>query len=371
MVTELPVADGSRVNDPLAVWEGGGIRVSGHALPEVLAVVPVSALALGGGLQPMAGRWVRHGGAALFTPRFPVVAGSGYAVVGRVDARQPWIELARLDRPSVRLERRTVVDRIDPGGSEVPANLLRFSVTFSDAMEEGSAAGHLSLLDAEGVELPGALLGMPPELWDRERRRLTVLLEPGRIKRGLQPNVQAGPPLEEGDTVTLAVDARLRDVSGAKLLAGVRRTYRVGAPVRSRVDPALWEVRWPASAGDALVVRFDRPLDRALVRRCLIVVDEGGHPVPGEADLDAAATSWTFRPASGVWAPALSAPALSAPALLASSLSVDTRLEDLAGNSVRRVFDRDLSLEGSDDSVAPGTLILRSDGSVRTSSPDV
>ncbi|RFA14974.1 hypothetical protein B7R22_07770 [Subtercola boreus] len=188
----------------------------------------------------------------------------------------------------------------------MPANLLRFSVTFSGAMEEGSAAGRLALLDAEGVELPGVLLGMPPELWDREHRRLTVLLEPGRIKRGLQPNVQAGPPLGEGGAVTLAVDARLRDSSGAELLAGVRRTYRVGAPVRSRVDPALWEVRWPTVAGDALVVRFGRPLDRTLVRRCLVVVDEGGHPVPGDTTLDDDATSWTFTRALGGPAPALS-----------------------------------------------------------------
>ncbi|MDF2442080.1 MAG: hypothetical protein JWR01_283 [Subtercola sp.] len=351
------------MSELLAVWEGGGIRVSGAGLPEMLAAVPVGSLALGAGLVPMAGRWHHDGGVSVFMPRFPALAGAVYAVLGRMDARQPWVELARVGIPAAHLEHSTVVERIDPGAAEVPANLLRFSVTFSDAMEEGSAAGHLSLLGVDGVELPGVLLGMPPELWDRDRRRLTVLLEPGRIKRGLQPNMQAGPPLGEGGTVTVVVDARLRDASGASLAAPARRTYRVGAPVRSRVDPALWEVHWPAAEPGTLAqpatlaplsVRFDRPLDRALVRRCLVVVDEGGHPVPGEATLDAGATLWTFTPA----------PSSSGRGSAALSLRIDSRLEDLAGNSVRRVFDRDLSARADNDSVAPGTVILTPGGQV-------
>ena len=90
------------------------------------------------------------------------------------------------------------VESIDPDVDVLPANALRFAVSFSSEMEEGSAAGRIQLLDRYGSPLPGTLLEMPPELWDRDRRRLTVMLEPGRIKRGLQPHEQAGPPLQEG-----------------------------------------------------------------------------------------------------------------------------------------------------------------------------
>ncbi|MGO4276854.1 hypothetical protein AB4Z22_44685, partial [Paenibacillus sp. TAF58] len=143
----------------------------------------------------------------------------------------------------------------------------------------------------------------------------TVLLEPGRIKRGLQPHVQAGAPLREGITVILTVDPTIRDADGAPLVDGTRRTYRVGPPVRARVDPALWEVSWPQQLSDPLMVRFDRPLDRALVQRCLRVIDATGHPVPGRASLDPDARVWSFAPAASVdgW-----------------SLRIDTRLEDLA-----------------------------------------
>jgi hypothetical protein len=181
---------------------------------------------------------------------------------------------------------------------------------------------------------------MPPELWDRGRRRLTVLLEPGRIKRGLQPNVLAGPPLREGDTVTLVVESGLRDAGGAELVDGARRSYRVGAPIRSRIDPHRWHVRWPESPSSPLVVRFDRPLDRALALRCLRVMDADGHPVPGLATLDDAARVWEFTPGWTV-----------------RSIRVDVRLEDLAGNSVRRVFDRDLEA-AADDGIEDAEVVL-------------
>jgi hypothetical protein len=309
----------------------------------VLAVVPAGALALGPSIVTTAGAWERSGDTARFTPRFAAVPGTEYVVVGRGDdATATWHELAHVRVPEAGLVPSAVVETIDPGIDTVPANLLRFSVTFSSVMEEGSAAGHIQLLDETGTSMPGTLLGMPPELWDRGRRRLTVLLEPGRIKRGLQPHVQAGSPLREGSTVTLVVDPDIRDASGSRLLAGASRTYVVGASIRSRVDPALWEVRWPSSDLNSLVVRFDRPLDRALVRRYVRAVDADGHPMPGATSLDQNALLWEFTPdAAGddlrLW--------------------IDTRLEDLAGNSVRRVFDRDLR-RAADDGIDASEIIV-------------
>ncbi|MGD8166047.1 Ig-like domain-containing protein [Herbiconiux sp. P16] len=337
-----------------AGWDDGTLviraRTGDGTLPAVLAVVPVGALHLGSGLVATAGTWERSDTVARFTPRFAPVAATVFAVVGRADARDEWVELARVSAPGDRAVPRAVVETIDPGGEEVPANLLRFAVTFSAPMGEGSAAGRLHLHDESGTELPGALLAMPPELWDRDRRRLTVLLEPGRIKRGLQPNVQAGPPLREGETVTLVVDAGIRDAAGAPLVAGASRRYRVGPALRSRVDPAAWAVRWPDvgedASGSPLLVRFDRPLDRALVRRYVRLLDGRGHPVPGHFLLNADVTEWMFAPAS-----------VDAADRAAWRLHVDARLEDLAGNSVRRVFDRDLS-DPADDSIDATVIIL-------------
>jgi hypothetical protein len=272
-----------------------------------------------------------------------------YAVIVRRDPRESWQELARVDVPRTSATGTTVAQSIDPGGEWIPANLLRFSVTFSAQMEEGSASGRVHLRDASGEDVPGALFSMTPEFWDRERRRLTILLEPGRIKRGLRPNLLAGPPLVECSTVTLVVDPELRDSTGTELAEGAHRTYRVGPAMRTRVVPARWDIRWPDPGHDQLVVRFDRPLDRALVRRCLRLVDERGHPVAGHSGLDMDASVWTFAPASrvGDW-----------------RLQIDPRLEDLAGNSVRRVFDRDLQRADADDRADASSILINPDGRV-------
>ena len=218
--------------------------------------------------------------------------------------------------PPADLERTTTVLSIDPTVELVPANLLRFSITFSAPMEEGSATGRIRLTDSAGNDIPGTLLDMPPELWNPDRTRLTVLLEPGRIKRGLQPNLQAGPPLAEGDTFTVHVDAQLRDATGAELADAASRTYVVGPAIRTRVDPSRWSITWPS-------IRFDRPMDRAQVSRFIKPT------VAGEAHLDESATMWTFTPATDE----------------PFRIEVDTRLEDLAGNNLNRPFDREIETQ--------------------------
>lgn len=345
-----------------AVWQGGGITVEGSPRPESLAVAPVSALNLGDDLVATAGTWERSEGTVRFTPRFGAVPGTEFAVVellgratggsgaigsGAVSApRSPvarrWREVARVSVPAPQQEPTTVVEAIEPALAEVPANLLRLSIVFSQPMEEGSATGRIHLLDASSDELPGSLLDT--ELWDADRRRLTVLLEPGRIKRGLQPHEQAGAALTEGGSLTVVVDAAVRDATGAPLVAEARRTYRVTAPWRSRVDPTRWLVTWPTAAQDPVSVAFDRPLDRVLSRRYLVPTDATDRRVPGRVVVDAEARSWTFFPA-----------ATAAPV---ESLHVDARLEDLAGNSVRRVFDRDLTSR-ADDSLDATEVVLR------------
>jgi hypothetical protein len=80
---------------------------------------------------------------------------------------------------------------------------------------------------------------------------------------------------------------------------------------------------------EPLEVTFDRPLDHGLVARCLHIEDAAGR-IGGSSTVGHEERSWRFAPA---------APWLDAP----HHLVVDAVLEDVAGNSVQRVFDRDLS----------------------------
>ena len=145
------------------------------------------------------------------------------------------------------------------------------------------------------------------------------------------PHTEAGYPLTPGRSVTLVVHRAFLDASGAPLAAGAERCYTVGPAIRQRLEPRRWRIE-AVHAGTRRPVRaiFDRPIDHALVLRCLTVIDDAGKPVPGHSTLEAGERSWTFTPAS-TWNGS------------AYALLVAPELEDVAGNSVTRVFDRDLT----------------------------
>lgn len=299
------------------------IRVSGTAPGADVQVRPAGAAAAVAGLPPMAGRLVPDGGDLCFVPRFGFADGTAYAVTAGGAA-------ATLRRPRPERPATTQVLAVYPTAAVVPRNLLRCYVWFSAPMSEGCAARHVRLAGDDGTELDGALLPAEYELWDGSRTRLTVLLDPARIKRGLAAHRAAGYPLQAGQPVRLMVGAGFRDAAGAPLRSGAQRRYQVGADERRRVDPAAWALRVPAAGSrEPLRVSFGRPLDHGLLLRCLSVTGPGG-AVRGTARPGPQEQDWQLEP-DEPWA--------AAPHWLA----VDPVLEDLAGNSVSRVFDRNLS----------------------------
>lgn len=252
---------------------------------------------------PMAGTFVVDGQALRFRPCFPFTPGTAYAFLS--PASPPLL----LTRPAAARRASTVVTHIYPTAGQLPVNALRFYVHFSGPMSQGLAGEAIVLRDAgSGQVLPGAVLPMEPELWDQRRTRLTLLLDPARIKRGLIPHTEAGYPLAPGRCVVLVVRDAFVDADGAPLAAGLERRYTVGPAVRQRLEPRDWQIEAQQVATRLPVrVTFDRPVDYALGLRCLTVIDASGNPVPGQSTLGA------------------------------------PELEDVAGNSVTRVFDRDLT----------------------------
>lgn len=320
-------------------------QLSAEQIGRRLAVLPSDLLEDGrrpSGLQPLAGRLSVVGDAVCFAPRFPFVAGTRYALLfepAADDARAGQPEAWQILRPAPDATPVTTVLAIYPSGDELPVNLLKLYLHFSGAMSEGWAVRAVGVRRADdGAPLDGVFLASSTELWDHRHRRLTLLLDPGRIKRGLVPNVKAGYPLQEGVAVVVAVDAAFHDAEDRPLCAGLERRFRVGPPLRSRVEPRAWDISRPrAGTREPLLVTFDRPLDRALLDRCLWVHGQSGAACEGRAVTGASERSWRFEPRSP-WSES------------AYLLLVDPRLEDLAGNSLVRVFDRDLT--SADDAPA-------------------
>jgi hypothetical protein len=306
------------------------IRAPGLPVGTRLQVRPAAAAEFGG-IPAMGGRLVVDGADLCFVPRFGFVDDTSYVVTIDGPTTDATATPVRLHRQGPERAASTDVLGIYPSAASVPRNLLRLYIWFSAPMSEGSAAEHLRLTDDSGSMIRNALLPNENELWDAEHRRLTVLLDPARIKQGLATHRAIGYPLRSGAAVRLVVDEGFRDARGIRLRRPGEREYRVGADERRHVDPLAWALTAPpANTADPLRVGFDRPLDHGLLARCLRVVGPDGLPVDGSVEIGPEERSWRLIPRRN-WLPGT------------NRLLVDPGLEDLAGNSVARVFDRDLT----------------------------
>ncbi len=290
----------------------------------------------------VAGRFALGDELVYFVPRFPFADGIGYSLL--VGSEGGDTEFWEIERDSTRTASTAEVLEIYPTVAELPVNLLRIYVLFSEPMSEGWAARAIRVCrDDTGEPLEDVFLPPEPELWDPERRRVTMLLDPGRIKRGLVPNLEMGYPLVEGVPIKVLVDADFRDAGGRPLKHGAERRYGIGPALRSHIDVQDWRLIAPhARTRTALVVEFGKPLDHGLLQHCLRVCDAAGAMVSGQAELGDEEGSWRFTP-SLPWRGG------------DHRLVVEPRLEDVAGNSPVRVFDRDVS-RPEDDPLADRKL---------------
>jgi Bacterial Ig-like domain len=318
-----------------------GVRTRGPSDMEWASAMRVVVDDGSGGSRPpeVIGRYSVLRDRVRFQPRFPFAAGVTYRVeveprrldalagVASTGSEPAWLT-QRFSLPAAQIDRTTRVLAVHPGIDHVPSNMLRFYIEFSSPMEPGSAHEHVHLLDETGRPVEGAFLRVDQELWDAQRRRLTLLFDPGRVKRGVRTNLEMGAPLIEGHRYRLVIDPAWPDARGATLASGYDKEFDVSPADRESPNPAQWRVSAPAAESrEPLRLSFGEPLDHALVARMLSVEGEG-RPVSGKATISSGDSAWTFTPASAWHAGTY-------------SVRVDAALEDLAGNNVARLFDAD------------------------------
>ena len=124
----------------------------------------------------------------------------------------------------------TSVTQIYPSADVLPENTLKFYVHFSAPMSRGHSYDHIRLLDEANrpVELP--FLELAEELWSPDMLRLTLLMDPGRIKREVKPIEDLGPALIAGHRYSLLIARTLRDAHGQPLRQAFVKHFTVAAP---------------------------------------------------------------------------------------------------------------------------------------------
>jgi hypothetical protein len=224
----------------------------------------------------------------------------------------------------------TEVTQIYPSAEMLPENLLKFYVHFSAPMSRGHIYDHIHLRNETGKEIELPFLEIDEELWNPTMTRLTLFIDPGRIKREVRPLEEVGPALEAGKRYTLAIDREWKDGSGVPLKDNFQKVFKVGPPDRDPLEPARWHIRAPeAGTHHPLSITFLKPMDHALAQRVIQVTDESGKIVQGKVALEDFERRWTFTPTHH-WHRG------------PHRIVVQTTLEDLAGNNIGKPFEVDL-----------------------------
>ena len=288
------------------------------------------------GIPSMLGQYRVRDRVLRFEPQFPLEPGVRYRAEFHPDklpnapsgGRAP--VSADFEAPARPVTPTTVVARVYPSGALLPENLLKFYVHFSAPMSRGNVYDYVRLRDSAGryVEMPFLELG--EELWDPTMTRLTLFIDPGRIKREVQPLEELGPALEAGKSYVLELSHNWKDGAGAPLKENFQKAFKVGPPDRQPPDPALWEIYAPKpQTTDALLVAFPKPMDHALARRMIRVTRDNGELLEGATTLEDEERRWLFTPASP-WRRGK------------FQLVIQTTIEDLSGNNIGKAFEVDL-----------------------------
>nr|WP_295931772.1 Ig-like domain-containing protein [uncultured Dyadobacter sp.] len=274
-----------------------------------------------------------------FTPLLPFTPGLRYNL---------WIRGKQSDTfeiPAPDSADAPVVTAIYPSGDTLPENLLKIHLYFSLPMREGQSGKYVSLIKNNRDTVDAAFLDLQPELWNPERTMLTLWLDPGRIKRDLQPNQRMGAPMRAGTRYKIAVSGDWESAEGIKLSSPAEHTF-VTAPKDSLSPvPSHWQILVPqAGTRGMLTVRFGKPLDYSLLQEVFIILDASGEAIRGKWQVRQGETQCTFEPHQN-WKPGQ------------YRLQIENRLEDLAGNNITRPFDRDVTRGKPAHADQPFTII--------------
>lgn len=221
---------------------------------------------------------------------------------------------------------------IYPTSEEVPENLLKMYFQFSKPMQEvDNALNYITVFDESDGKVVDVFLELPTELWNKEHTRLTLWLDPGRIKTDLIPNKEKGLPIISGHTYKITISSDWKDSNGVALQSPYIKQFNVAQ--RDSKQPAVSD--WSINAlPDQLEINFNEPMDAVLAKEVFRIKNDKNEILEGRLELTNNEQSLVFKP---------KIPFLSG----SYTIEVASKLEDLAGNNLNHLFDNDLAKGGS------------------------
>ncbi len=217
---------------------------------------------------------------------------------------------------------------IYPTSDVVPENLLKMYFQFSKPMQEVDSAIHyITVFDESDGKEVDVFLELPTELWNKDHTRLTLWLDPGRIKTDLIPNKEKGLPIINGHSYKITVSSEWRDSEGIPLQNAYTKQFKVIDRDSEQPKVSDWEINVHSNQ---LELYFNEPMDGVLAKEVIYIKNAEDEIVEGDFKLINKEETLVFNPK----------------ALFESgryTIVVASKLEDLAGNNLNHMFDNDLT----------------------------
>lgn len=316
----LIVVGCEKVEDIRIEWENNK-AVSVWIKKSLIGSLPLFvAVRVSGNDTDVLGKFEFHNETILFLPDVPLERGQTYDIYsGRTKVHSFTVAADPAATPPF------VISSF-PSCDTVPENLLKMYLVFDQPMREGKAYDYIHFIDrATNDTVKGAFLDLQPELWNEDQTILTLWLDPGRIKSDLIPNKTLGAVLKANSRYRLIVSHEWKSKSGLPMKSDYQREHVTRQRDSRKPDIKEWRV----TAGDKIEVEVGENLDWSLLNS-VISIWLGDDQIDGTVEVQDCEKSFRFVPekplAPGVY-----------------RMDVEFRLEDLAGNSLNRLFETDVT----------------------------
>ncbi len=268
----------------------------------------------------------------IFKPKYGFSSGASYTVFVKSISNVEERFIVKV--PEIKLEPSTYIKTVYPTSSKLPMNQLKFYIEFSAPMRLGNAFEHIHLYKMPEMKLEAdAFFVTTEEFWSPNKTRLTILFDPGRIKRGVASNLQLGLPLVKGYSYKLIIDSVWLDNNNVKLINGYEKQFEVTSVDRQSPNPETWNITFPKTVNKSPIrIDFKEAMDYGLLYSSIAIIDDENTIIEGEVMLLDNESKWEFTPKHN-WT------------LGGYKIMIDPWLEDLSGNNLNRKFDVNLNSE--------------------------
>jgi len=164
---------------------------------------------------------------------------------------------------------------------------------------------------------------------------LTLWIEPGRQKRDLIPNKQLGPVFTNQESYSLVVSKKIKDQKGVSMQKDLIHSFQITDADRVKPTINTWKIDFiEVNSRSNLVIRCNESIDYGSSLGNIVVLDSNDNEVMGDWVLLDQETVLSFNPNQS-WKKDT------------YQIYFDAGIEDLAGNNLDRLFDRQLDTSSS------------------------